>query len=130
MALNIAVKEIANHSYVVDLDGSIDNDSYLDLEKSLTKITREGTKAVYLDMKHVDYVSSAGMGVLVSERKRSNQYSALMAITDLQPMVRKVFDMMKLSSIFFIIDDLPRTDEEINGLLARHLGMPPSQVIH
>ena len=124
MALNIEVKEIARRNYIVDLHGSIDNESYLDLEKSLRGIAHEQTKTVTLNMKRVSYISSAGIGVLLSGRKLLNERSAVMALAGLQPLVKKVFDVMKLSPIFLILDDLPRTDEETNSLLSRHLGAP------
>ena len=130
MALNIEVKEIANHSYIVDLNGSLDNESYSDLEMRFKKISHQCTKAVCLNMKRVSYISSAGIGVLVSERKLLSGYHALMALVGLQPAVRKVFDLMKLSPIFLMLDELPRTDEEVNGLLTRYLGTPAAQAIH
>ena len=111
MTLHIAVKEQVDHVYLVQLKGSIDNESYQELEKSFGSITHEKTKAVCLDMRQVDYVSSAGMGTLVTEKKALQRSSAVFAIAGLQPQVRKVFDMMRLSPLFTLLNDVSEIDQ-------------------
>ena len=108
MALHITVKEQADHVYWVELKGSIDNESYQELEKSFSSITHEKTKAVCLDMRHVDYVSSAGIGTLVTEKKTLQKSNAILAMAGLQPQVRKVFDMMRLLPLFVILNDVSK----------------------
>lgn len=112
MPLSVDIEERANHVYIVDLKGSIDNESYQDLEKKFQKITNNHTQAVYLNMKRVDYISSAGIGVLITEKKLLQKSNAFFAVAGLQPAVKKVFDLMRLSTIFVILEDLQ--DDEID----------------
>ena len=125
MGLSVDIKEKNDHAYIVDLKGSIDNESYQDLEKRFKKITNDYTRAVYLNMACVDYVSSAGMGVLVTEKKLLQKNNAFFAMAGLQAPVKKVFDLMRLSTIFVILENL--RDEEIDSILARHLEIPADQ---
>ena len=115
MALTIAVKEQTDHIYLVELKGSIDNESYQELEKSFGRITHEKTRAICLDMKHVQYVSSAGIGALITEKKALQKSNAVLAIANLQPQVGKVFDMMRLSPLFAMLNDVSEIDQCLNS---------------
>ena len=114
MALHIEIRETASCVYQFDLNGSIDNESYIDLEKRFHSIMDGKAKGIYVNMRRVDYVSSAGMGVLVSVWKLLQKNKVSFVLVGLQPMVKKVFDLMRLSALFTILDQTPAEGETLD----------------
>lgn len=117
MSLNIKVIKKKDYVYVAELAGSLDTESYLDLESQLKEILDEKTKAVIIDMAGVSYISSAGIGIIMWARKTLQSSNASFALTNLQPQIKKVFDAMKIMSIVDIFDDMPEADKYIDQII-------------
>ncbi len=125
MPLSILIKEKADRAYVADLKGSIDNETYLELQEHLHKVPYEKMRLLCLNMRRVDYLSSAGIGALITEKKSVESHRAVFAMAGLQPLVKKVLDLMKLSGLFVLLDDVPETEEQFENLLQRRAAIPP-----
>jgi anti-sigma B factor antagonist len=52
----------------------------------------------------VDYISSSGIKVLVSAWRLSRQHAGDVILTDLQPRIREVFEMIGFDMMFHIYD--------------------------
>jgi anti-sigma B factor antagonist len=70
---------------------------------------REGSNLL-LNMEHVTYISSSGLGALVSLMKKAARTGGVLKICCLQDDVREVFKVMRLDRIFEIF---PSEDEAI-----------------
>ena len=117
MALDIKIIKKKDYVYSVELKGPIDSKTYQELEQELNEITNENTKAVILDMSGVDYVSSMGVKVVITAKKSLERKKASFAMVDLQPQVKKVFDMLKILPMFDIFDDAPEADKYIDQII-------------
>jgi len=78
------------------------------LEKLGETIEKRSGVSLLLNMKNVTYISSSGLGALVSLMKRLGRQEGIMKICCLQPDVREVFEVMQLTKIFEIFE----TEEE------------------
>lgn len=107
MALNIKIIRKKDYVYLVELKGSVDSDTYYNLQEKLNEVIDDKTKAIILDMGGVNYISSAGIGVVVNTKKSLQQKGANFAMANLQPQVKKVFDVMKILPMINILNDLP-----------------------
>jgi len=117
MGLEVKITKKKDYVYSVELKGPIDSKTYQELEQELNEITNENTKAVILDMSGVDYVSSMGVKVVITAKKSLERKKASFAMVDLQPQVKKVFDMLKILPMFDIFDDAPEADKYIDQII-------------
>ncbi len=89
-----------NDIKVVDLIGKLDTNTAPDAEKHLNKLTKEGAKKILVNLEKLDYVSSAGLRVLLSTNKQLQSSSGLLRICNLNEVVKEIFDISGFSSIF------------------------------
>ena len=77
---------------IVRLDGSLDTSTAPDAQTHLDAIANDSPALVVVDLQDVDYLSSAGLRVLLSTAKKLRPHGAL-RIFGLNPTVRDVFDI-------------------------------------
>src|SRR6187401_3052836 len=94
MGLEIAVTEVGNGGRCVALRGRLDSQTAPMLDERLELILSSAT-ALLFDMAGLEYISSAGIRVLVKARKALEARGGGMAVANLQPMVRQVFEIVK-----------------------------------
>jgi anti-anti-sigma factor len=121
MELSTNIIKRKNYVYTVELKGSLDSDSYQGLEEELLEIIDEKTKAVILDMKGLEYISSAGIRVILSTEKLLKRKGANFAMINLQPQIKKVFDAMKILPIFNIFEDMEEADKYLDEIIKEEI---------
>jgi len=75
----------------IALEGRLDTTTAPDLEKEL-KDSLDGANALVLDFSKLDYISSAGLRVLLSAHKTMSRKGG-MKVTNVNDIVREVFDV-------------------------------------
>ena len=103
--------------YVVNLKGSVDTETYEELQDELSEIIDEKIKALMLDMEGLDYISSIGIRVVVWAKKELQKRNASFAMVNMQPQIKKVFDAMKILPIFDVFEDMPEADKYIDQII-------------
>tara|TARA_B100000315_G_C14309558_1_gene465677 strand:- start:242 stop:613 length:372 start_codon:yes stop_codon:yes gene_type:complete len=122
MGLDAKVTKKKDYVYTMKLNGSIDSDSYKYLEEELKELIDDKTKAVILDMGGVTYISSIGIRVIIGAKKGLQSKNATFAMTNLQPQIKKVFDVMKILPVVDIFDDMPEADKYIDQIIKEETG--------
>jgi len=89
-----------NDIKVVDLIGKLDTNTSPDAEKHLNGLLKEGVKKILVNLEKLDYISSAGLRVLLSTNKQLQNTSGLLRICNLNEVVKEIFDISGFSSIF------------------------------
>jgi anti-anti-sigma factor len=89
---------------IVRLQGEIDLHSAAPVHDHLEKITSENPPRLVVDLAKVTYIDSSGVATLVSAFQRMNQQEGQLAICDLSPRVRSVFEIAQLHHIIPIYD--------------------------
>jgi anti-sigma B factor antagonist/stage II sporulation protein AA (anti-sigma F factor antagonist) len=89
MDLQIQSEEI-NKKYVLRLTGRIDAFSATSLEKKLKPLLEDQNKHVLLDFTNVDYLSSAGMRVLLFADKKLKQQKGSLILFALDDEVKGI----------------------------------------
>ncbi len=98
----------------VALDGSLDTASSPDLEKALQPLYARQLSVLAFDLAGLRFLSSAGIRVLMTARKEMTARGGSFAMTNLQPQVAKVIEIVKALpgvSVF-------RNDAEMDDYLA------------
>ena len=85
---------------VIDLIGKLDTSTSPDAEKHLNGLLKEGVKKILVNLEKLDYISSAGLRVLLSTNKQLQKTGGMMRICNLNDVVQEIFDISGFSSIF------------------------------
>ena len=100
---------------ILVLKGEVDSRSAGDLEDALLEQLREDHTSLLLDCSGLDFISSAGLRVLVMVGKRLNAERGRLALARMAPSVREVFDVAGMSQLFSIHDDREQARRERQG---------------
>ena len=87
-----------NHIHIVAIAGSLDSTSSPEAQKSLESVLASA-KNVLLDFSDLDYISSAGLRVLLGAAKHLRASGGKLGMFGLNQSVREVFDISGFSSI-------------------------------
>ena len=97
--MNINIEK-TNGATLITLEGRLDTTTAPELEKA---INGEGDelKSLALDFKGVDYISSAGLRVLLTAQKKMNAQGS-MELTNVSESVMDIFEMTGFADILVI----------------------------
>jgi anti-sigma B factor antagonist len=98
--LNIRRSE-ENGAAAFALEGRLDTVTAVELEKAIQQ-TLPGVKAVTLDFEKLDYISSAGLRVLLSAQKQMNAKGGEMKLRRVNETILEIFAVTGFSDILTI----------------------------
>jgi anti-anti-sigma factor len=98
----------------VRLDGGLNTDTAPAFEERLQKVLAEGHALIVLDMKELDYISSAGLRVIFKAAKEAGNAGQRLAAANRKPHIDKVFEILKALPDMAVFAN----DEELDGYLA------------
>jgi anti-sigma B factor antagonist len=105
--------ENENAVQVLKLAGRLDSNTSPQLEKELIGRVNEGSAQLVVDFTSLDYISSAGLRVLLMAAKRSKQTSGKLALCCLKDHIREVFE---ISGFFGILTICPSRAEAVTAV--------------
>jgi anti-anti-sigma factor len=79
--------------------GRIDNDTSAAFQSKLLAAVAPANSAVLVDLGGVDYISSAGLRVLLMAAKQSKATHGRLAVAALRPVVKEIFEISRFSHI-------------------------------
>nr|WP_246455960.1 STAS domain-containing protein [Ruficoccus amylovorans] len=85
---------------ILSLQGRLDVSTSGSLDEKLTSLAEAGEVKVLVDCRELDYISSAGLRVLLSAAKQFKKQSGSIALATLNPNVKQVFEISGFTSIF------------------------------
>ena len=94
-------KTIENTSALITLEGRLDTNTSPQLEEQL-KTGLEGITELTLDFEKLDYISSAGLRVLLSAQKLMNKQGS-MKVVNVNETVMEIFEVTGFSDILTIV---------------------------
>ena len=95
MPLEVTITDERNNGKRVTLAGSLDTDTAPQLQTRIDESIDSSVTAVILDMKDLEFLSSAGLGVIFMTMKELNSRKGKIMLLNLQPQVKKVFEIIK-----------------------------------
>ncbi len=85
----------------IALVGRLDTTTAPDLEKELKELFEQGVSQLALDFEQLDYISSAGLRVLLYAQKNLSE-NGKMTIRNVKPEIMEVFDITGFIDILTI----------------------------
>lgn len=93
-------KKLENGCLTLKVEGRLDTNTSPELEGELKL---EGVTEIVFDFASLEYISSAGLRVLMGAQKAMMVSGGKMSIANPNEMVKSVFDITGMSSIFTIV---------------------------
>ena len=91
----------SNDIHIVAITGSLDSTTAPEAQKSLDAVVA-GARKVALDFSQLDYISSAGLRILLGAAKQLRAKGGTLGMFGLNQSVREVFEISGFSSILSI----------------------------
>jgi anti-anti-sigma factor len=94
LTTNVDIDEV--HSLArVSVIGALNTDTAPEFEQQLQTVLEEGHELTVLDMKELDYISSAGLRVIFKAAKQAKNAGNRLAAANRKPHIDKVFEILK-----------------------------------
>ncbi|MHC4822988.1 MAG: STAS domain-containing protein [Planctomycetota bacterium] len=97
---------------VVRFEGNLDTNTAPEAEEKIAALISDGAGRMLADFRALDYISSAGLRILLWTAKQLGASNGELRVCSLNETVREVFDMSGFSSILGVYDN---EDEAMKG---------------
>lgn len=103
--MNIETREL-KHVSMVKVTGRVDSSTAPELEEALQALLDSDRDQIVLDLQETEYMSSAGLRVLVSMLKAAKKTGGDLRLAQLSTRVKDVFELAGLTPVFTIHADV------------------------
>ncbi len=111
MALTVEIENHGAGSYLIRPEGRLDADTAISFEKKIDPLLVRATVSIIFNLEKLTYLSSAGVRVIFKARKALAAHNAAFILTNLQPQIRKVFEIINAlpeASVFVSVQEADR----------------------
>ncbi|MDX2248594.1 MAG: STAS domain-containing protein [Bacteroidia bacterium] len=100
------IREQINENYTTLCPvGELDANSSIHLDEKISSLIQNGKVHIHVDCRDVSYMSSAGLGVFISHLEEISARSGKLILSNLNPGVFDVFDLLGLNQLVTIAED-------------------------
>ncbi len=92
---------------VISVSGYIDTTTSGELEESLKRLLKQGSFNIVVDLGGVNYISSAGWGIFISEIKEIRENGGDLKLAAMIGDVYEVFELLEFQTILEAFDSVP-----------------------
>lgn len=100
----------ADGAEIIDLAGSLDIYTSIDLKNFFEQNVTENNKDVIINMEKLNYIDSSGIGMLIKQLNYVQELNGTLLIANMKPAIEKVFKVAGLTSYFQTM-----SEEEFKG---------------
>lgn len=93
--LTVTIDKSADGVFTILPSGSIDSETYEILDQNIAGVLKFVPKTLIFDMKGVKYISSMGIRAILDAKNKVEKINGALVMTNLQPQIRKVFDIVR-----------------------------------
>jgi anti-anti-sigma factor len=117
MKLNTSVSIDEENSVArIALSGALNTDTAPVFEQRLQEVVSEGYQLTVLDMKDLEYISSAGLRVIFKAAKQTKGAGNRLAAANRKPHIDKVFEILKALPEMAVFANDQELDEYLNAM--------------
>lgn len=121
MELRLETGEQRAGSVTVSVAGRLNADNVSQLEEHVMGLITPETRILVLDLKDLVYISSAGIRVIVKARKALDSQHGQFMMINIQPQIRKVFEIIESLPGVSIFKDVQELDDYLDVMQRREM---------
>ena len=91
---------------IYKINGHLDSNTSQGFEDKLIQAIDGGSKSMIIDFKNLDYISSAGLRVILKATKALKREDGKIMLCDMQNYVKEVFEITGIDSFLPIVDSM------------------------
>ena len=91
---------------IVRLLGRLDSNTSPEFEERLFGVIEDGERSVVVDFEELDYISSAGLRVLLKAAKELKRSQGKIVLCSMKDYIKEVFEIAGFVSLFPIVSSL------------------------
>jgi anti-anti-sigma factor len=104
---------------VLHLQGYLDAHTAPRFEEALRQVAADGAADIVVDCSQLDYISSAGLGLLIDAHRSARARHGQVRVASMSPAIGQIFDILGFSKV---IPAFPSLDEALKSV-----GGPPEE---
>ena len=116
MSLEIVISPEANNGKRISIAGSLDSNTAPELQQTIDTEISDSVGATILDFKDLDFLSSAGLRVIFKAKKLMDSSGSKFLMVNLQPQIKKVFEIIKALDGMNVFKDQAEMDEYLTAM--------------
>ena len=97
------VEKKQNGIWILGLLGRLDSNTSPEFEKKIFGVIEDGTRSVIVDFESLDYISSAGLRVLLKAAKELKRSDGKIVLCSMKEYIKEVFEIAGFVSLFPIV---------------------------
>jgi anti-sigma B factor antagonist len=87
------IEEKKDHVHIFSLSGRLDSNTSPELEENIIQTLENGTNNIILNFENLEYISSAGLRVILKTTKDLKAKKGKLLLCSMQDYVREVFEI-------------------------------------
>jgi anti-anti-sigma factor len=99
-------EETKDEALVIAPVGRVDSVSSGELERHIVSRLDAGTRRLVIDLGGVEYISSAGLRVLMLANKQAKAQGGTLVVAALQPIVKEIFEISRFTVVFEVFSSV------------------------
>jgi anti-sigma B factor antagonist len=100
------IEEIQDDINIYQLKGRLDSNTSQGFEQKLFQAISNGSKNIVVDFKDIDYISSAGLRVILKAFKALQREDGRIILCSMQEYVREIFKIIGIDSFVPTLDTM------------------------
>jgi anti-sigma B factor antagonist len=119
MPLEVQCTEKRPGVFVVACDGSLDTNTFSILESQVDRILARQPDTVIFDFKHLEYISSMGLRVVLKTNKVVKGGGGVVHLMHLQPQIKKVFEIIQALPSLGVFASIKEMDQYLDAMQSK-----------
>jgi anti-anti-sigma factor len=91
---------------IMEMPARLDSDTGLQIEEDILLCIQSGAREMLLDCGKMDYITGSGTQSLLRLAREMKDVGGKLAVCNLQPQVKQMFEMCGFESVISVYDDL------------------------
>jgi len=104
--MNLNLEKINGFDILTVQDQRIDAHNSAELKEYLSQLIERGETQIIVQLEHVRFIDSSGLGALLSGHKQLASKAGKFALSNIQPQVLSMFELTRLNRVFDIYTDI------------------------
>jgi len=95
-----------NNRLIITIEGELDASTCMAVDEKLEDALASNPNAIFIDCSNLQYISSAGIGVLIAFHHSCKQKAIPLHFCNMRPKVKNVLEILGLDKLFTLENNL------------------------